>query len=82
MLALVLSGTGSPLREHRAEAAESILLGNESDIMSSGHSLVLETERLAVRTGTEQDIELLYALWTSSQVMTNVFSTRPACDTM
>jgi len=40
--------------------------------MSSGHSLVLETERLAVRTATEEDVDLFYALWTNPQVMKNV----------
>ena len=34
--------------------------------------LVFETERLAVRIATEEDIELVYALWTSPDVMRHV----------
>ena len=40
--------------------------------MSSGHNLVFETERLVVRTATEEDVDLFYALWTNPQVMKNV----------
>jgi len=40
--------------------------------MSSGHSVVFETERLIVRAATVTDIDLFYALWTNPQVMTNV----------
>jgi len=40
--------------------------------MPTGHNLILETERLAVRTATEQDVDLFYALWTNPRVMRNV----------
>jgi len=40
-------------------------LRDERGIMSSGHSLVFETERLVARTATEQDVDLFYALCTS-----------------
>jgi hypothetical protein len=45
--------------------AWSMFLRDEREVMSSGHSLVFETERLAVRAATEEDAELLYALWTN-----------------
>jgi RimJ/RimL family protein N-acetyltransferase len=35
-------------------------------------SLVLETERLRVRTATLEDVDLFYALWTNPDVMRNV----------
>jgi len=41
-------------------------------IMSPGHSLVLETERLVVRTATVEDADLFYALWTDPRVMKHV----------
>lgn len=34
--------------------------------------MVFETERLVVRTATEDDADLFYALWTNPQVMKNV----------
>ena len=40
--------------------------------MGSGHSLVLETERLVVRIATLADVDLFYALWTNPLVMKNV----------
>ena len=40
--------------------------------MSSDHSVIFETERLAVRAATVTDIDLFYALWTNPQVMKNV----------
>ena len=52
--------------------AWSIFLSDERGVISSGHSLVFETERLAVRTATEEDVELLHALWSNPQVMRNV----------
>lgn len=72
MLALVLSGLRSHVRGCCAAAAWSIFLRDERGIMSSAHSLVFETERLVVRSATEEDVELLYALWTNPQVMRNV----------
>lgn len=53
-------------------AVWSMFLSDERGIMSSGHSLVFETERLAIRTATKEDVELLYALWTNPQVMRSV----------
>jgi RimJ/RimL family protein N-acetyltransferase len=38
----------------------------------TSQTTVFETERLVVRTATEQDIDLLYALWTDPLVMSNV----------
>ena len=40
--------------------------------MSSGHTLVFETERLRIRTATITDVELFYSLWASPDVMANV----------
>jgi RimJ/RimL family protein N-acetyltransferase len=40
--------------------------------MKPGHSLIFETERLAVRTATVEDVDLFYALWTHPRVMQNV----------
>jgi len=40
--------------------------------MSAGHRVVLETERLLIRTATEDDADLFNALWTDPQVMKNV----------
>ncbi len=40
--------------------------------MSAGHRLVVETERLIVRTATVGDVDLFYVLWTNPQVMRNV----------
>ena len=40
--------------------------------MSSGHRVVLETERLVVRLATEGDVDLYYSLWTDPYVMRNV----------
>ncbi len=54
-------------------AVWSMFFRDERGIVSSEHSLVSETERLAVRAATEEDVELLYALWTNHQVMRNVW---------
>ena len=40
--------------------------------MSSGPSVVFETERLLVRAASADDVELLYALWTDPRVMEHV----------
>lgn len=40
--------------------------------MSSRHKLVFATDRLVVRTATEDDVDLFYALWTNPRVMRNV----------
>jgi len=40
--------------------------------MSSGHRVVFETQRLLIRTATEDDTDLFYALWTDPRVMRNV----------
>ena len=81
MPALVLSGLRSRVGRYCVAAAWSMFLRDEREVMSSGHSLVFETERLAVRAATEEDVELLYALWTNPQVMRSGVSARPACDT-
>jgi RimJ/RimL family protein N-acetyltransferase len=40
--------------------------------MSSGHTVVFETERLTVRTATAADADLFHALWTDPRVMAHV----------
>jgi len=40
--------------------------------MSQTGRLVFETERLSVRTATEADVDLFYALWTNPAVMKHV----------
>jgi [ribosomal protein S5]-alanine N-acetyltransferase len=40
--------------------------------MSSDYRQVFETERLVVRTATQEDADLFFALWTNPQVMQNV----------
>lgn len=40
--------------------------------MSTGHNAILETERLAVRAATVEDVDLYYALWTDPRVMKHV----------
>lgn len=57
--------TSSMLRRVRAAL-------EQTSLMSPGHRLVFETERLMVRTATEEDVGLFYALWTHPQVMRNV----------
>ncbi len=81
MPALVLNGLRSRVPRYCVAAVWSMFLRDEREVMSSEHSLVFETERLAVRAATEEDVELLYALWTNPQVMRSGVSARPACDT-
>jgi len=58
--------------QNPAAAAPEHRFGKREEIMSPGHRLVFETERLSVRTATVEDVDLFYALWTNPQVMKNV----------
>lgn len=40
--------------------------------MGNDRAIIFETERLLIRTATEDDIDLYLALWTDPKVMTNV----------
>ncbi len=40
--------------------------------MPSDRNVIFETERLAVRTATADDVDLFYALWTDPRVMAHV----------